>query len=136
MATSAFARCQAFLNYHPLAKWFSIVSSVSTALLYVALILLLGLFIDLTVERGEIPSYHQLPEHERRAFLGEMLTLADDKDGREAFLEELKTLGFDAAQVKGWAHAEPIEKWSPREPALLWWVEVHRLLTAKVGPDA
>ena len=34
MADSAFARCQKFLNYHPLATWFSILSSIGTAILY------------------------------------------------------------------------------------------------------
>ena len=67
MADNAFARCQRFLNYHPLAKWFSIISSVSTAILYVGLIILLGFFIELMVDHGEIPSYHQLSQRHRTA---------------------------------------------------------------------
>src|SRR5205823_2880072 len=64
MADSAFARCQKFLGYHPAAQWLSIVSSILSAIIYVSLIVLLGLFIDLMVERGEIPSFHQLSRQE------------------------------------------------------------------------
>src|SRR5262249_4580595 len=70
---SAFARCRGFLNYHPLAKWLSIVSAVGTAILYVGLIVLLGFFIDLMVDRGEIPAYHQLPTGVRQRFLESMV---------------------------------------------------------------
>ena len=52
MATTAFARCRGFLNYHPLARWLAIkVSSIATAILYLGLIVLLGFFINLMVER-------------------------------------------------------------------------------------
>src|SRR5260370_7311900 len=88
MANSAFARCQRFLGYHPLAKWLSIISSIGTALLYLGLIVLLGLFIDLMVERGEIPSFHQLPRHDRDAFLKE-IPLPPEKTNRDQLLDSI-----------------------------------------------
>jgi ATP-binding cassette subfamily B protein len=139
MADSAFARCQKFLNYHPLAKWFSILSSIGTAVLYLGLIVVLGLFIDLMVERGKIPSYHQLPEHERRVFLGEN-ALPEDPDEKRKSLEEvkleLKELGFDPAQLKSADKAEPLEKWSKQEQALLWWAKLPELLKNRVDEGA
>jgi ATP-binding cassette subfamily B protein len=139
MAANAFARCQGFLNYHALAKWGSIVSSLSTAFLYLGLIVLLGLFIDLMVERGEIPSFHQLPEHERRLFLNEN-ALPEDKDKRADFIKpikvELDALKFDSAQLRSWEKGEPIEKWTAQEKALLWWAKLPELVKQKVGDEA
>lgn len=135
MAKSAFARCQEFLSYHPLAKWLSIISSIATALLYVGLILLLGFFIDLIVERGEMPSFHQLPEHERRAFLKE-IAHADDPEARKTLKDELTALGFDPADVAAWDKTGPIDHWSPHECAVLWWADLPRYLEERVGPAA
>jgi ATP-binding cassette subfamily B protein len=138
MADSAFARCQKFLSYHPLAQWFSIISSVSTAILYVGLIVLLGLFIDLLVERGEIPSFHQLPRHERDLFLREIAP--EEKDKRDELIDsiraELKALNFDPALVKSWEKGEPLDKLPAHEKALLWWAKMPDLLKEKVGDDA
>lgn len=139
MDQNAFARCQRFLNYHLLGKWLSIISSVGTAILYVCLLGVLGLFIDLMVSKGEIPSYYDLPANEQRRFLNDVM-LPDDKEGREARIqqvqEELQKLGLDSAPLKSWAKGEPIEKWSAREPALLWWAELPPWLDAKVGSAA
>src|SRR5450432_2626017 len=97
-ANNAFARCQRFLNYSPLAKWFSVLSSVGSAVLYVALIVLLGFFIDLMVKHGEISSYSQLSSFERAQFLTE-ITLPTDEDKRQARVsqiqEELSSLGIE-----------------------------------------
>jgi ATP-binding cassette subfamily B protein len=49
---AAFARARGFLNYHPLPKWSALVAGVGTGILYVALLLLLGLFIDLVIRPG------------------------------------------------------------------------------------
>jgi ATP-binding cassette subfamily B protein len=139
MANSAFARCQRFLGYHPLAKWLSIISSIGTALLYLGLVVLLGLFIDLMVERGEIPSFHQLPRHDRDAFLKEN-ALPDEKDKRDELVDsikaELESLGFDRASVKSWEKGDPVEKLPAHEKALLWWAKMHELLREKVGDEA
>src|SRR6266403_111529 len=100
MASPAFARCQGFLNYHPLAKWLSFVSSVGTAILYVGLIFLLGFFIDLMVEHGEIPAFHQLPAHTRQRFLEDVVNADDER--KQQVQAELKEVGIDPALVKAW----------------------------------
>jgi ATP-binding cassette, subfamily B, bacterial len=68
---AAFARARSFLNYYPVAKWSALVAGAATGVLYVALLLLLGLFIDLTVNRGEIPAYQHLWPQEQAAFAEE-----------------------------------------------------------------
>lgn len=135
MAESGFARCQGFLNYHPLAKWLSIVCSISTAVLFVGLIVLLGFFIDLMVEHGEIPSFHQLPYSDRQHFL-ETVTYADNAEQRKALKDELVALGFDAADVKHWERGDAVETWTPRERAVLWWANLPQLLEQRVGHAA
>ena len=59
MADNAFARCQKFLSYHPLAQWCSIVSSVGSALLYVGLIVLLG--VVRLIQQGSLDSLWKSP---------------------------------------------------------------------------
>lgn len=139
MASAAFARCRGFLDYDPLAKWISIVSSVGTAILYLGLIVLLGFFIDLMVERGEIPAFHHLPAHARQRFLEDIANA--DEERKESVKTELAALlGIDEtqakAQVKAWDKGEPIDNWSPRERALLWRADTLRFLHDKVSPDA
>lgn len=139
MADSPFARCQQFLDYHPVAKWFSILCSIGTAVLYLVLVVLLGFFIDLMVERGQIPSFHQLPPHEQQRFLSE-LALPDDATQRNLRVrevqDELTAADFDATQVRAWARGDAIENLSSREVALLWWGELPRFMDARVSASA
>ncbi|HYT94414.1 MAG TPA: ABC transporter ATP-binding protein [Gemmataceae bacterium] len=71
MERAAFARARGFLNYHPVAKWAALLAGVGTGVLYVVLLLLLGLFLDLTINRGDIPAYQKLSSPEQRAFRDE-----------------------------------------------------------------
>jgi ATP-binding cassette subfamily B protein len=71
MERAAFARARSFLNYHPVAKYTSLVASVGTSILYVALLLLLGLFADLIVNRGEVPVFPSLSPGDQRTFSDE-----------------------------------------------------------------
>jgi ATP-binding cassette subfamily B protein len=68
MERAAFARARSFLNYHPLAKWSSLAAAVGTSVLYVVLLILLGLFADLIVNRGQIPAFYSLSPSDREAF--------------------------------------------------------------------
>lgn len=135
MAQTPFARCQGFLNYHPVAKWLSIVFSLLTAVLYVALIVLLGFFIDLVVERGEIPSLYHFSSADRERFLATMAAL-DDPDERARLKEEAAGLGFDVRDLQPWEKNEPIKAWSPRTGAVLWWANMPHLLEQHVSPTA
>ena len=50
---AAFARARSFLNYHPTAKWSALAADIGAGILYVALLLLLGLFLDLVINPAE-----------------------------------------------------------------------------------
>ncbi len=60
MEREAFARARRFLDYSPVAKWSALIAAVGTGVLYVALLVVLALFVDLVVSRGEIPSFRDL----------------------------------------------------------------------------
>jgi ATP-binding cassette subfamily B protein len=68
---AAFARARSFLNYHPAAKWSSLAAALGTALLYVVLLMILGLFADVMVNRGQIPAFYSLAAADREAFEAE-----------------------------------------------------------------
>ncbi len=62
---TAFARACAYLNYKAAAKWTAYVSAVLTALLFVALLVLLALFADVVAHRGLLPLPRDLTEDGR-----------------------------------------------------------------------
>lgn len=57
---TALTRAATYLNYKPIAKWTAYVCAVGVGALFVLLLLLLGLFTDLMVHRGLLPSYREL----------------------------------------------------------------------------
>jgi ATP-binding cassette, subfamily B, bacterial len=65
---AAFARARSFLNYHPVAKWSSMACALGTAVFYVLLLMLLGLYADLMVNRGQIPALYNLSAADREHF--------------------------------------------------------------------
>ena len=135
MTDSAFARCQKFLTYHPIAEWVSIFSSLVSAVLYVALIILLGLFIDLLVERGDIPSYHALTAAERQSFAQSLQAAAANGKREEvvaAIKAELQAHNVDASALQMWEKGEPFEKLPAQEKALLWWAKLPELFADRV----
>src|ERR1700730_2737706 len=98
MDNAAFTRAKRFLNYVPVAKWLSILCGVATAILYVGLLLVLALYADLLVNRGEIPAMHNLPAREYEQFL-EKISLPQDEASRKTRIDEyqqsLKKLGLE-----------------------------------------
>lgn len=76
----AFGRARRFLDYNPVGKWLALTSAVANALLHVALLIVLGVFVDLMVWRGQVPDYRDLLPAERAVFARQWRDLAD-KDG-------------------------------------------------------
>src|SRR5262245_29104664 len=79
---SAFARACAYLNYRAAAKWTAYISAVLTALLFVVLLVLLTLFADLIVNRGQLPAFDDLtPAEQERVLAGrDELTPAERRE--------------------------------------------------------
>jgi ATP-binding cassette subfamily B protein len=104
----AFARARRFLNYSPVAKWSALAAAVITGALYVVLLVVLGLFADLTVSRGEIPPFRALSASDQEKHLRSW-------EGSEEDFHEL----------------------SPRQRELLWRSKgVYEILERRVGQDA
>src|SRR5262249_27399630 len=122
MERAAFAHARRFLNYHPLAKWSAVLAAVGTGILFVALLIVLALFTDLMVNRGEIPCYSHLPPPEKHHFL----TRERPPERLEAIQEELAALGLAPLAAKDLElHAE-----------LWWYAELPLLVEQAVGADA
>jgi ATP-binding cassette subfamily B protein len=75
MESSAFSRIRSLLKYARPARWTAAVSGVLTAILFGLLVVLLGLFVDLLVTRGRIPSFARLPAREQEAVAREWAAL-------------------------------------------------------------
>jgi len=143
MGNPTFARARKFLNYNPLAKWLALTGAVGTGILYVALLLELGLFADLMVERGQISCYANLSTQDRAAFLPK-IRVPVNADERKAFLDEIQRelQGLDIADPEAvrLATAENAESLESREQELrrelLWFVRLPPLLRDVVGDDA
>jgi ATP-binding cassette subfamily B protein len=148
---AAFSRARRFLNYSPAAKWSALVAAAGTAVFYVVLLILLGLFVDLIVHRGEITAYQQLSPVEQKnfrdnwedvtpLFAGQVSSKA--KDIPAAAQETLKALGIEDGRLKEYAQfclADP-KTLTPAQRdlrlELLWRVHVAKLLEDRVGAEA
>jgi ABC-type multidrug transport system fused ATPase/permease subunit len=71
VASTALERIHTDFVKTPTARWGAIISSVGAAVTYFLLLLLLYLFVDLLVWRGEIPTYAQLSPARKQAFAEE-----------------------------------------------------------------
>jgi ATP-binding cassette subfamily B protein len=125
----AFARARRFLNYSPVAKWTAIAAGVATSLFYVALLVVLGLFADLMVSRGEIPTFRDLSAGEQQGVLEGWRSL--DPPEREEYLRALRT---DDSKVRQLAASDVLIQ--PLDQERVWRAHVYRVLYAAVGTQA
>jgi ATP-binding cassette, subfamily B, bacterial len=132
---AAFARARRFLNYFAAAKWAAHAAAVGAGILYVALLVLLGLFADLMVNRGRVPAFRQLSPAEQAHFEQSLRPLAEDTEAARQRLREihesLAELGVEpppSAKQTGEAKLPPAEQ--------AWFAEVVRYLKDRVGDDA
>jgi ATP-binding cassette subfamily B protein len=139
MDNTAFARARRFLKYRAVAQWLAIGSSVLTAVLFFTLILLLSLFVDLVVSRGEVPCYLQLAGAERARFFTDVALPAETdlaNAEKDRVRKTLDTLKRPDTEVKGWLAGESVNKLSDKELSLLWYVKAAHHLEDAVGEDA
>jgi ATP-binding cassette subfamily B protein len=125
----AFARAWTYLNYNAAAKWSSLVAAVVTGVLYVALLVLLWLFADLMVHRGQIPAIDDLPQEEQVAF-----ARLWDKDGRAS----LQELGLEQSpRFEELVETKPLETdLPPQDRRLLWRASLVKIMRDEVGGEA
>jgi ATP-binding cassette subfamily B protein len=139
MISTAFARARKFLDYHPVAQWSAIISSIAAAVLFFLLFLLFALFADLAVNRGEVPALWQLTAERESAFASDAALSEDQNEGktqRERVHNTLQTLGRPDSDLAAWFASERMEALPYRERELLWYVTVVQHLGDAVGEDA
>jgi ATP-binding cassette subfamily B protein len=140
---TAFARARRFLDYHPVAKWSSLVAAVATGVFFVLLLLILALFADLMVNRGEIPAYVNLAARPKHRFQ-ESLQLPQEAETRKQrfgeIRERLKAIGVDDPRSVALAVTETPESLSfqdqERRMQLLWFADLPPFMRERVGDDA
>lgn len=89
MERSVIGKALAFLNYRPEAKWTSIAAGIGTVIGYVLLVVLLGLFTDLLVYRGRIPTLAELSPQDQEQFQTAWKNLSEEERAKA-----LSVLGF------------------------------------------
>jgi ATP-binding cassette subfamily B protein len=126
----AFARARRFLDYSPVAKWSALIAAVGTGVLFVALLGVLGLFVDLVVSRGEIPSFRDLPPQAQAYFWDRWRSPEQD------WKESLRESGVqDPKRMDYLATTDP-QSLSPRDQEVRWRAQVYQLLKDQVGAGA
>jgi ATP-binding cassette subfamily B protein len=127
----AFARARRFLDYSPLAKWSALVAAVGTGILYVALLVVLALFVDLVASRGEIPSFRDLSPAAKNYFWQRWLALPEQE--RMKYVQESGV--EDPKKVYPLAKSDP-EALSPLDQELRWHGQLYHILGEEVGSEA
>jgi ATP-binding cassette subfamily B protein len=127
---TAFKKACAYLNFHAKAKWAAHLAAGGTALVYVALLIVLWLFIDLMVSRGRIPDYQELTPLQQQEFDRTWGQLSADQRA-----ERVKALDLEERTRQRLANIEqPSQAGDAAE--LLWEAQVRHILLEQVGPAA
>jgi ATP-binding cassette subfamily B protein len=127
---AAFARARRFLNYNALAKWSALAAAVGTGVLFVGLLVVLGLFADLMVNRGQIPTYGTLSAAQQDDFEDDWKDLTADEKS-----PALTRVGTPPSQVSRLAAAD-LGDLSLAEREYCWRAYAYLLLQDRVGDDA
>jgi ATP-binding cassette, subfamily B, bacterial len=122
----AFARARRYLRFSPVALWLAHGAALASALLYVVLLILLGLFADLVISRGQIPPFKELPPQDQTNISSISPDVARDY---------LAGISVNSAEANRIAHADPARR-TGIENELLWRGYVGELLEQKVSPEA
>ena len=140
---AAFSRASTYLNYKAAAKWSAYAAGAATAILYIVLLMLLTLFAELIVHRGQLPAFRDLtPEEQTRVFEIEKW---DDLSPAER-KNRLKPLELTRARQEELA-TRSLRESDPPTPTLteedrtlvgaqLWRTQLRGLLTDRVSETA
>jgi ATP-binding cassette subfamily B protein len=136
----AFVRAWRFLSYKPVAKWTALTAGVVSGVLYVALLVVLSLFVDLMVNRGQIPSFQTLAPKEQDTFqktvARPLAELGDDREQEEEQRRSrLEALGIDKKPA-GELAKQDFGQLGPIEQELVWRSHVYDILRRRVNANA
>jgi ATP-binding cassette subfamily B protein len=124
----AFNRAASYLNYNAAAKWFAYLAAIGTGVLYIGLLVLLWLFADLMVYRGQISFYRELSRVDQEKFQQYWQTLRPEE--RTA---NLRDLGLPEASATTLATASDFSSLPPDKQSLCWRSYVSEVLRQRVS---
>src|SRR5262249_54974260 len=125
-----FRKAYSYLNFNKSAKWLAHLAAVASALVIVALLGVLWLFIDLMVSRGRIPDYASLTERQQLRLANLWASASTERRAQWA-----KDAPLPAAEVPSVAAKAELPQ-SPQQQELLWQQFVWDTLESRVGRDA
>ncbi len=135
---NAFARAASYLSYRAVARWVACAAAVGSALCLAVLLLLLALFADVIVHRGQLPAFRDLSADEQTRVLNEWATINDAEKS-----QKLAPLHLAPEQVASLVKVNDEALTAPERAAdratvgeVLWKSEVHKLLAENVSPKA
>lgn len=128
MDRSAFSRAWDYVGYSRTNKWLAMLAAGFSGASYILLLLLLALFVDLLVSRGQIPTYASLTEAQRIRFREDWNNL--DPDQR---LQAIKALPIPEAQWQ--SLSGPVDKDTDTQ-SVRWKAFVGWLLQRRCGTNA
>jgi ATP-binding cassette subfamily B protein len=130
--TPAFNRLYRDFLKSPVEKWGAILSSIGAAITYLLLLLVLYLFVDLLVYRGEIPAFAQLSVARQREFADEWSARPESE--RDEAVRRLSTFEPLVKRVAADQQLQPPP--TANEWELRWRAGVYLSLRDRVGPAA
>src|SRR5262249_15375775 len=107
---SPFSKACAYLNFRSGAKWAAYLAAAGIGLVYVALLMVLWLFVDLMVYRGRVPGYHDLTPVQRHHFEAEW-----DGQDEPARRQRCAKVGLSPALAK-----QEFAQLTPEQASALW----------------
>jgi ABC-type multidrug transport system fused ATPase/permease subunit len=129
--TTALERLKTDFMKAPVDRRVAAVSSVGTALAFLALLVLLYLFSDLLVWRGLVPSYSQLAPVRQQEFAAEW-----NNRPEEQRKEAVKRVTASADQARVLVGGEGVSAPTPAEWGLRWRAGVYLALRDRAGEEA
>ena len=131
---TAFARASTYLNYRAAAKWSAYAAAVATALLYVALLMLLALFADVVVHRGHLPAFRDLTADEQARVLDAWGS--KNPAERDRLLEPVGLTADRRTSLKTTAPEDLSEADRASVGALQWHAQMRELIAHHVSEEA
>jgi ATP-binding cassette subfamily B protein len=134
---AAFAKACAYLNYKKGAKWTAHAAAAGAGVVYVALLVILWLFTDLLVYRGQLPTHHSLTPLQQTRFYAEWNAL--DVGERQKRLQDLGYLDEERIQRLARLPLENLDLSSETVRAdlrTIWYAQVRHILLTRLGAEA
>ncbi|HLW65660.1 MAG TPA: ABC transporter ATP-binding protein [Gemmataceae bacterium] len=133
MERSAFSRAWEYVGYAPAAKWTATIAAAATGFVYVALLVVLFLFADLIISRGQFPEHSELTDSERQQFKDEWRAMVP-----ESRLQAVRDFGATRDDTDQAILASTADRdWNtPGATSKRWKAYIGQWLQAHIGQNA